>query len=75
MNGELPFIEEKNFAILCFGTYLQKWIKAFYCVISSVVTNNRHVSELFSLGRGDRPRDRLSTYLFILVLELIECGC
>ena len=24
MNGELPFIEEKNFAILCFGTYLQK---------------------------------------------------
>jgi hypothetical protein len=55
MNGELPFIEEKNFAILCFGTSLQKWIKAFYCVISSVVTNNRHVSELFSLGRGVRP--------------------
>jgi hypothetical protein len=31
----------------------------------SAVANNRHVSELFSLGRGVRPRDLLSPYLFI----------
>jgi hypothetical protein len=35
-----------------FGPSLQKWIKAFYCDISSAVTNNGHVSEFFSLGRG-----------------------
>jgi hypothetical protein len=37
-----------------FGPSLQKWIKAFYCDISSAVTNNGHVSEFFSLGRGDK---------------------
>jgi hypothetical protein len=51
-----------------------KWIKAFYCDISSTVTNNGHVSEFFSLGRGFRPRDPLSPYLFILVLELLSAA-
>jgi hypothetical protein len=43
---------EKTLQFYGFGPSLQKWIKAFYCDISSVVTNNGHVSELFSLRRG-----------------------
>ena len=43
---------EKTLQFYGFGPSLQKWIKAFYCDISSAVTNNGHVSEFFSLGRG-----------------------
>ena len=66
---EWSFIE-KTLQFYGFGPSLQKWIKAFYCDISSAVTNNGHVSEFFSLGRGVRQEDPLSPYLFILVLEL-----
>jgi hypothetical protein len=48
---EWSFIE-KTLQFYGFGPSLQKWIKTFYCDISSVVTNNGHVSELFSLRRG-----------------------
>jgi hypothetical protein len=44
---------EKTLQFYGFGPSLQKLIKAFYCDISSAVTNNGHVSEFFSLGRGD----------------------
>jgi hypothetical protein len=50
---EWSFIE-KTLQFYGFGPSLQKWIKAFYCDISSAVTNNGHVSEFFSLGRGVR---------------------
>ena len=45
---EWSFIE-KTLQFYGFGPSLQKWIKAFYCDISSAVTNNGHVSEFFSL--------------------------
>ena len=41
-------------------------------ILSSAVTNNGHVSEFFSLGRGFRHIDPLSPYLFILALELLS---
>ena len=50
---EWSFIE-KTLQFYGFGPSLQKWIKAVYCDISSAVTNNGHVSEFFSLGRGVR---------------------
>ena len=65
-------LKKKTLQFYGIGTSLQKWIKAFYCAISSAVTNNMHVSEFFSLGRGVRPRDRLSPFLFIIVLELMS---
>jgi len=35
-----------------FGQVFQKWIKTFYCDISSSVLNNGHMSRFFTLERG-----------------------
>ena len=43
---EWSFIE-KTLQFYGFGPSLQKWIKVFYCDISSAVTNNGHVSDFF----------------------------
>ena len=67
---EWSFIEN-TMQFYDFGQSLQKWIKAFYCDISSAVTSNGHVSEFFSLGRGVRqetlcppcPPSHLGTWL------------
>jgi hypothetical protein len=39
-----------------FGQSLQKWIKAFYCDISSAVTSNGHVSEFSHWGEVSDKR-------------------
>jgi mannosylglycoprotein endo-beta-mannosidase len=65
---------EKTLQFYGFWPSFQKWIKALYCDISSAVTNSGHVSEFFSLGRGVRQGDPLSSYLFILVLELLNAA-
>jgi hypothetical protein len=70
-NGHLL---KKTLQFYGFGPSPQKWIKAFYCDIGSTVTNNGHVSDFFSLGRGGRQSDPLSPYLFILVLELLSAA-
>ena len=57
-----------------FGPSLQKWIKAFYCDKSSDVTNNGHVSEFFSLGRGFRQENLCHLIYLILVLELLSAA-
>ena len=72
---EWSFIEKKTLQFYGFGPSLQKWIKAFYCDISSAVTNNGHVSEFFSLGSiCVRQGDHLSPYLFIYSCFItLEC--
>jgi hypothetical protein len=54
-----------------FGPVFQKWIKTFYCDISSSVLTNEHMSRFFTLEREGRQEDPLSPYLFTLILELI----
>ena len=67
---EWSFIEN-TLQFYGFGQSLQKWIKTFYCDISSAVTSNGHVSKFVSLGRGFRqetlcppcPPSHLGTWL------------
>ena len=57
-----------------FGKSFCSWIKTFYNDISSCIINNGHSPDYFKLGRGVRQGDPLSTYLFILVLELLAAA-
>ena len=49
-------------------------IKTFYNGISSCIINNGHCSSFFQLQRGVRQGDPLSSYIFILVVELLACA-
>ena len=54
-----------------FGDSLITWIKLFYTDISSSVQNNGWSSEFFQLNRGVRQGCPLSTYVFILCVEIL----
>ena len=50
----------------------KRWVKVFYTVISSCVTNNGFASPFFNLNRGVRQGCPLSGLLFFLGIELLN---
>ena len=54
-----------------FSAVLNKGNKTFYPNIESYVINNGLTSNYFTLARGVRQGDRLSPYLFLLVIETL----
>ena len=57
---------------LNFGNSFTKWIKLFYTDVKSCVANNGYMSNFFSIHRGVRQDWPLSTYLFIICIELLS---
>ena len=56
---------------LNFGDSFISWVKLFYNDISSVVLNNGHLSDAFSIRRGVRQGCPLSSLLFIICIEFL----
>ena len=71
---EWGFIDRTLSFFFCFGDSLIRWIKTFYNGISSCIINNGHCSSFFQLQRRVRQGDPLSSYIFILVVELLACA-
>ena len=66
-----------SFLIKClkhfnFSTSLIQWIELFYNNITSVIINNGYFSNSFEIERGVRQGCPLSSYLFIICIELLS---
>ena len=55
-----------------FGPSFIQWIYTFYNNISSCVLNNGFSTAPFEVQRGVRQVDPLSSYLFIIVLDILN---
>ena len=56
---------------LNFGPDIIQWTKVFYTNIQSIILNNRHMSESFSIQKGVRQRCPLSSFLFIICIQIL----
>ena len=54
-----------------FGTNFINWIKIFLNEEESCVTNRGVTTQYFKLGEGPRQGDPVSSYLFVLCLEIL----
>ena len=55
-----------------FGDDLLQWTRLFYTDAKSCVLNNGHMTDFFNINRGVRQGCPLSSYLFIICIELLS---
>jgi exonuclease III len=55
-----------------FGSSFKKWVKLFYSDVKSCISNNGYTSEFFQVKRGVRQGCPLSSYLFIICIEILS---
>ena len=67
---EWSFIE-KSLLYHGYGPSLVAWVKTFYSNLESCITNNGWCSNFFKLERGVRQGCSLSSYLFLLSVEIL----
>jgi len=50
---------------------LIQWTKVFYTDIQSIIINNGHMSESFNIQKGVRQGCPLSSFLFIICIQIL----